>query len=90
MEPWQPNDCRDRSPEAPRVQTGHRDSHAFLTHEIIRATVEGRHPSVNGWGAAASTAPGIAAHASAIADGELHKGPDYRIPPFSPAVAPSG
>ena len=77
MEPWQPNDYRDQLPEPLRVQTGHGGSHAFLTHEFIQAIVEDRHPSVNIWEAAAYTAPGIVAHASALADGELRKIPDF-------------
>ncbi len=74
--PWDATDYHDRLPEPMRVPTGHGGSHAFLTHEFIRAVAEDRHPSVNVWEAAAYTAPGIVAHASALADGESRKIPD--------------
>ena len=78
---WEPNDYHDRLPEPMRVATGHGGSHAFLTHEFITAIAEDRHPSVNIWEAAAYTAPGIVAHASALADGESRKIPDLGTAP---------
>lgn len=67
----------ERLPEPMRVRTGHGGSHAFLTHEFVRAIVEDRHPTVSVWEAAAYTAPGIVAHRSALRDGELLKIPDF-------------
>ncbi len=75
--PWDRKDYWERLPEPMRVRTGHGGSHAFLTHEFIQAIAEERHPSVNVWEAAAYTAPGIVAHASALKDGELRKIPDF-------------
>jgi predicted dehydrogenase len=60
-----------------RVPTGHGGSHAFITHEFVRAIVEERHPTVNAWEAAAYTAPGIVAHQSALRKGEPLKIPDF-------------
>ncbi len=71
----------ERLPEPLRVKTGHGGSHAFLTHEFVRAIVEDRHPSVNVWEAAAYTAPGIIAHRSALEDGALLKIPDLGSAP---------
>ena len=64
-------------PEPLRVRTGHGGSHAFLSHEFIRAIAEDRHPTVNVWEAVAYTAPGIVAHQSALGDGSLLKIPDF-------------
>jgi len=72
----QPNH-QERLPEPLRVKTGHGGSHAFITHEFVRAILEDRHPEVNVWEATAYTLPGIIAHQSALRGGEPLKIPDY-------------
>jgi predicted dehydrogenase len=56
---------------------GHGGSHAYLVHEFVTALVEDRHPAVNAWEAARCFAPGVVAHQSALAGGELLKVPDW-------------
>ena len=56
---------------------GHGGSHAYLVHEFVRACVEGRAPLVNAWQAARTVAAGVAAHKSALRDGELVKVVDF-------------
>lgn len=67
----------ERLPEPMRVPTGHGGSHTFLTHEFISAIREDRHPAVDVYEAIAYTAPGIAAHASAMRGGATVKIKDY-------------
>ncbi len=76
----QPNH-QERLPEPLRVKTGHGGSHAFITHEFVRAVLEDRHPEVNAWEAVAYTLPGIIAHRSALRGGEPLKIPDYGAAP---------
>ncbi len=76
-EAWQQPDHLERLPEPMRVKTGHGNSHTFLTHEFVRAIVEGRHPAVDVWEAIAYTLPGIVAHQSALRGGEPLKIRDY-------------
>lgn len=64
-------------PEALRIRTGHHGSHAFLTHEFIDALINERKPAVDVYEALAYTVPGIVAHHSALAGGELKKIPQY-------------
>ena len=80
IEPYPQPNHHEKLPEPLRVKTGHGGSHAFITHEFVRAIVEDRHPEVNVWEAAAYTAPGIVAHQSALRGGELLKIPDYGAP----------
>jgi predicted dehydrogenase len=70
-------DFMQRLPEPMRVRSGHGNSHAFITHEFIRAIVEDRQPEVDVWESIAFTLPGIVAHRSALKGGELLKIPDY-------------
>jgi len=56
---------------------GHGGSHAYLVHEFVRSCVEGRQPLVNAWQAARTVAAGVAAHKSALRDGELVKVVDF-------------
>lgn len=56
---------------AKAVYGGHGGSHAFLTHEFITSVAEDRVPAINVWEAARYMALGIAAHRSALKDGEL-------------------
>ena len=48
---------------------GHSGSHPHLVHEFVRSLVENRPPSIDAQTAASWTAPGIAAHLSAMQDG---------------------
>jgi predicted dehydrogenase len=58
-------------PARPRmVGGGHGGSHPHLVNEFVRSVVEGRPAAVNELVAANWTAPGICAHASALAEGE--------------------
>jgi predicted dehydrogenase len=81
LETAQIPDFFDRLPEPMRVQTGHGNSHTFLTHEFVRAILENRQPTVNIWEAVAYTLPGIVAHQSALRGGELMKIKDYGTAP---------
>lgn len=56
---------------------GHSGSHPHLVHEFLRSIVEGRRPAIDARTAATWTAPGIAAHRSALADGAGMHVPDY-------------
>ncbi len=76
----QPNHF-EKLPEPMRVETGHGNSHTFITHEFIRSIVEDRFPSVNAWEALAYTLPGIIAHQSALRGGEVMKIRDYGAAP---------
>jgi predicted dehydrogenase len=49
---------------------GHSGSHPHLVHEFVRSIIEERHPAVDAQRAANWTAPGIAAHMSAMKDGD--------------------
>ncbi|HEY5224481.1 MAG TPA: Gfo/Idh/MocA family oxidoreductase [Microbacteriaceae bacterium] len=49
---------------------GHGGSHPHMVHEFVSSIVEGRSPIVDHVAAANWTATGLAAHASALADGE--------------------
>lgn len=60
----------DLLPEPLRHDSGHEGSHTFLTHEFVDALVKGRRPAVDVYEAVAYTAPGIAAHQSALKGGE--------------------
>lgn len=56
---------------------GHEGSHHFLADDFVRSVVTGQHPPVNAWLAAKFTAPGIVAHASALAGGKQMTIPDF-------------
>lgn len=70
----------DALPEPLRHESGHEDSHTFLTHEFIDALVHGRRPAVDVYEALAYTVPGIIAHQSALKKGEQLKIPQYNRP----------
>ncbi len=57
---------------------GHSGSHPHLVHEFVRSIVEGRSPAIDAVTAANWTAPGIAAHQSAMADGAAVEVPKFR------------
>ena len=56
---------------------GHGGSHAFLVHEFVDAIAHNRQPAVNIWEAARYMAMGIAAHRSALREGERVAVPDW-------------
>jgi predicted dehydrogenase len=68
-------------PESLRIETGHGNSHAFITHEFISAILEDRQPKTNIWEAIAFTLPGIIAHESALRGGVSMKIKDYGTAP---------
>jgi len=78
-EPWNvPNYWEtDRLPEPMRHNSGHGGSAAFLSAEFIDALVAGREPTVDVYESIAMTAPGIVAHKSALAGGELLEVPSF-------------
>lgn len=72
---------RRRLPECyAEAPNGHEGSHHYLADDFVRAVVTGAHPPVNAWRAAMFTAPGIIAHASALAGGERMSIPDFGQP----------
>lgn len=72
---------RRRLPEEYRAApNGHEGSHHFLADDFVRAVVTGQQPPVNAWRAAMFTAPGIVAHASALAGGQRMVIPDFGSP----------
>lgn len=56
---------------------GHGGSHPYLVHEFVDAVANCRVPAINIWEAARYMAMGVAAHQSAIKDGETVKVPDW-------------
>ena len=56
---------------------GHGGSHAYLVHEFVSAIAECRQPATNIWEAARYMAMGVAAHKSALRDGETLEVPDF-------------
>ncbi len=69
----------DNRPSLPPNMTlgGHGGSHGYLVNEFIMALIEDREPLINVYEGIAMTVPGIAAHQSALKDGER-----IRIPGF--------
>jgi hypothetical protein len=59
----------------------HAGSHQFLVVDFMEAMQTGKLTPNNVWQAARYNAPGIVAHASAMAGGELKKIPDFGMPP---------
>ena len=59
---------------------GHGGSHPYLVHEFVESVHQDRLPAVNVWEAARYFAPGVMAHKSALAGGELLKVPDWGDP----------
>ncbi len=70
----------DMLPEPLRHASGHQGSHTFLTHEFVDSLVHGRRPAVDVYEALSYTVPGIVAHESALAGGELKKIPRFDRP----------
>ena len=63
--------------ESDFVPSGHKGSHPYLVHEFVEAVAQGRHPSINIWEAVRYMAMGVAAHKSALRDGERLDVPDW-------------
>ncbi len=59
------------------VPGGHGGSHPYLVHEFVDAIAHGRLPEINIWEAARYMAMGVAAHQSALKDGETFSVPDW-------------
>jgi predicted dehydrogenase len=59
------------------VGAGHGGSHPHLVHDFVSSILDDRAPRVDARTAAAWTAPGICAHESALAGGELVEIPDF-------------
>ncbi|MBS3762808.1 MAG: Gfo/Idh/MocA family oxidoreductase [Planctomycetes bacterium] len=59
---------------------GHGGSHAYLVHEFVDSIVNDRLPRINVWQAVRFMAPGLMAHKSALAGGELLEVPDWGDP----------
>ncbi len=56
---------------------GHGGSHPYLVHEFVSAVAGNRQPAINVWEAARYMAMGVAAHQSALKDGERVNVPDW-------------
>jgi len=60
---------------------GHGGSHPYLVHEFIEAIASNRRPAIHVWEATRYMAMGVAAHQSALHDGETLPVPDWGDPP---------
>ncbi len=56
---------------------GHGGSHAYLVHEFVDAIAHNRRPAISIWDAVRYMAMGVAAHQSALRDGETLPVPDW-------------
>jgi len=61
---------------------GHGGSHPYLAHEFVDAVAHNRQPAINVWEAVRYMAMGIAAHQSALRDGETVTVPDWGDAPL--------
>lgn len=59
------------------LASGHGGSHPYLVHEFVSAAAERRRPAISAWDAAMYMAMGVAAHQSAVRDGELVSVTDF-------------
>ena len=71
VEAWQADS------NTPEITVGHGGSHAYLVDEFVDAVANERTPHINAWEAVRYMAPGVMAHKSALADGELLEVPDW-------------
>lgn len=62
---------------------GHGGSHPYLVHEFVDAVANNRKPAINIWEAVRYMAMGVAAHQSALKDGETVTVPDWGDAPES-------
>lgn len=80
-EGWEPLDLSGVGEPLPPALAadpgGHGGSHAYLVHEFVDSCNRRRLPRINVWEAVRYLAPGVAAHQSALRDGELLKVPDW-------------
>lgn len=60
---------------------GHGGSHPYLVHEFVEAVARRRRPAIHVWEAVRYMAMGVAAHRSALRDGEWLPVPDWGDPP---------
>lgn len=67
----------DAKPGDDFVPQGHGGSHPYLVHEFVSAICDGRRPAIDAWKAASYMAMGVAAHKSAMRDGEIVKVEDF-------------
>lgn len=67
----------DRLPASMRHESGHGNSHTFLSAEFIDALLDERAPAVDIDEALAMTVPGIVAHQSALREGEQLQVPRF-------------
>lgn len=65
------------------VPHGHGGSHPYLVHEFVDAIAHDRMPAINVWEAVRYMAMGVAAHQSALKDGETVNVPDWGDAPAS-------
>ena len=63
------------------VYGGHGGSHVFLVDEFVDAVAHGRRPAIHVWEAVRYMAAGMAAHKSALKEGEMLEVPDWGDPP---------
>jgi predicted dehydrogenase len=75
----EPRDYPDLLPPeiASFTSGGHGGSHPHLVHEFVSSILESRPPAIDARTAAQWTAPGIVAHASALAGGQQLAVPDF-------------
>jgi len=64
-------------PESMRHNSGHGDSHVFITQEFISAIVEERRPAIDTYEALAYMVPGIVAYDSALRGRETLNFPQF-------------
>jgi hypothetical protein len=65
------------------LPNGHSGSHQFLVDDFLTAITNGTTPPNNIWDAARYAIPGVIAHESAVAGGELMEIPDLGDGPSS-------
>ncbi len=70
----------DMLPPPLRHPTANNNANGFITHEFVDAITHGRRPAIDIYEALAYTVPGIVAHQSAMAKGELKKVPQFNRP----------
>ena len=66
-----------RAGVGPDFYGGHEGSHAYLVHEFVDAIASNRRPAINAWEAVRYMAAGVAAHKSALRQGEVLEVPDW-------------
>lgn len=72
---------REAIGEEKKILGGHGGSHAYLVHEFVDAVANDRLPAIHVWQAVRYMAAGVAAHESALNDGERTEVADWGDPP---------